>query len=73
MTVNQLMRANHKPIEIRVSHSLTRLGYKNIQVTDLGKGQVKLSGSVASDDDRAIVIAAARSVAGVTFVVNELT
>ena len=64
--------ANNKPLDVRVSHSLRRLGYKNVEVADLGNGQVRLSGSVASDDDRAIVIAAARSVAGVTFVVNEL-
>ncbi|MGC6443301.1 MAG: BON domain-containing protein [Rubripirellula sp.] len=50
----------------RVLLSLNRLGYYHIQAEDLGGGKVRLSGTIPSHDERAVVVAAARTVAGVT-------
>ena len=50
----------------RVIASLNRLGYFHIRAEDLGGGKVRLSGTIPSHDERAIVVAAARTVAGVT-------
>ncbi|MGC6447809.1 MAG: BON domain-containing protein [Rubripirellula sp.] len=45
--------------------SLNRLGYYHVQVEELGGGKIRLIGTVPSHDDRAIVVAAARTVSGV--------
>jgi osmotically-inducible protein OsmY len=52
--------------------SLNRLGYYHIQAEDLGDGKVRLSGTIASHDERAVVVAAARTVAGVTSIALKL-
>lgn len=49
----------------RVMVSLNRLGYYHVQVEQLGGGKIRLIGTVPSHDDRAIVVAAARTVSGV--------
>lgn len=56
----------------RVLVSLNRLGYYHIQAEDLGDGKVRLSGTIASHDERAVVVAAARTVAGVTSIALKL-
>ena len=56
----------------RVLVSLNRLGYYHIQAEDLGGGKVRLTGTIPSQDDRAIVIAAARTVAGVSSIAVKL-
>jgi hypothetical protein len=67
------MQESQRPIDIRVTQSLQRVGYKGIQVEDLGDGHVKLTGITASPNDRAIMISAARAVVGVRHVATELT
>ena len=49
----------------RVMVSLNRLGYQHVQAEELSVGKIRLIGTVPSHDDRAIVVAAARTVAGV--------
>ena len=53
------------PLEQRVQRSLARLGYPDIEVTDLGDGKIKVSGKVATPNERVMIVAASRSVAGV--------
>jgi len=52
----------------RVRQSLSRLGYPEIQAEYLGEGRVRLLGRVRSFEERAIMVAAARTVSGVTSV-----
>jgi hypothetical protein len=66
------METDYKPLGIRVSQSLKRLGYSHFQVSDLGEGQIKLLGSVPTEEDRAIVVAITRAVPGVRSVIHEL-
>ncbi|MDB4331905.1 BON domain-containing protein [Rhodopirellula sp.] len=56
----------------RVIISLNRLGYYHVQAEDLGGGKVRLSGTIPSYDERAIVVAVARTVAGVTSIALKL-
>jgi hypothetical protein len=67
----QPMCDNHQLVE-RVRQSLNRLGYYHIQAEDLGGGKVRLSGKIRSFEERAIVVAAARTVSGVTSVTIKL-
>ena len=66
------LRQDMAALETRVSQSLVRLGYEEIEAIHLGSGHVKLTGSVPSQGDRAIVMAVARAVAGVTSVSCEV-
>ena len=59
-------------LESRVRNSLLRLGYRNIFVTHVRPGVLKLSGTVASQNDRAIIRAAARTVVGVHGVIVDV-
>ena len=52
----------------RVRQSLGRLGYTHIEAEHLGDGKVLLSGRIRSFDERAIMVAAVRTVSGVTSV-----
>ena len=52
--------------------SLNRLGYYHVQAEDMGNGKIRLTGTIPSHDDRAIVVAMARTVAGVTAVAIKL-
>ena len=65
------MSDNNHLVE-RVRHSLNRLGYYHIQAEDLGNGKVRLSGKIRSFEERAIVVAAARTVSGVTSITIKL-
>lgn len=56
----------------RVLISLNRLGYYHVQAEDMGNGKIRLTGTIPSHDDRAIVVATARTVAGVTAVAIKL-
>ena len=69
----KMMQAEYRPIDVRVSQSLQRVGYSDVQVADLGNGQIKLTGTISSEQDRAILLAVARAVVGVRGVVLELT
>jgi osmotically-inducible protein OsmY len=57
----------------RVQQSLRRLGYTQIEAEDLGGGRVRLSGKIRSFDERAIMVAAVRTVSGVTSVTLRLS
>jgi hypothetical protein len=56
----------------RVRQSLHKLGYNHIEAEDLGEGRVRLSGKIRSFDERAIMVAAVRTVSGVTSVTLKL-
>ncbi len=66
------VRQERAALEVRVSHSLQRLGYDNVHVAHLGNGHTRLTGTVPTAADRAIVMAVARAVAGVTTVSCEV-
>ena len=57
----------------RVQQSLRRLGYTQIEAEHLGGGRVRLSGKIRSFDERAIMVAAVRTVSGVTSVTLRLS
>ena len=56
----------------RVKHTLERLGFDEIEVIALGDGRVHLTGTVASTDERALILASARTVTGVKAVSIDL-
>lgn len=56
----------------RVQDSLSRAGCKNLRVTISEDGTVTLEGESETPDERAIAIAVARTVAGVTGVTSEI-
>jgi osmotically-inducible protein OsmY len=56
----------------RVQQALKRLGYSQIDAEHLGEGKVLLSGKIGSFDERAIMVAAVRTVSGVTSVALRL-
>ena len=53
--------------------SIRRIGCNGCQVEHLGSGQIAIRGNLASANDRALVIAAIKTVAGVTSVSNSCT
>ena len=52
-------------LTIRVTKSLSRFGYPDVLVTHVGDRTIRLSGPTDSPDERALVIAIARTVPGV--------
>lgn len=66
------MKPQRAALEMRVTQSLRRLGYDQVHVAHLGNGHTRLTGSVPTVIDRTIVMAVARSTAGVVTVSCEV-
>ena len=66
------MKKEWQPIEQRICRSLERAGFQGFTVNALGGGDFEIIGTVESRNDQALVMAIARSVAGVKSVTNAL-
>lgn len=66
------MRPAPMQLRTRVERSLQRLGMEEIQVAVDNDGNIILSGTLDSFDDRALVVAATKTVAGVVSVTSHL-
>ena len=53
------------PLAQKVTKSLVRFGYTNVLATHVGGRTIRLSGETETSDERALVIAIARTVPGV--------
>ena len=60
------------PLEVRVERSLSRIGFDNLEVTHTGNGNIVVTGQVKDANDRVIIVAAARAVAGVVSVKSDV-
>ena len=59
-------------VVVKAMLSLRRVGIDNVDVSVVGPNCICISGSVASNDDKALAFAVARTTPGVAFVTHEI-
>ncbi|EMI17288.1 Transport-associated domain protein [Rhodopirellula maiorica SM1] len=65
--------ANPEPLSVRVERIIKRYGFDGVQVSSDQPWHVTLTGTVDDVNDRALVVAIARTTPGVTVVRSEIT
>ncbi|WP_404309669.1 BON domain-containing protein [Neorhodopirellula lusitana] len=65
--------ANPEPLCARVERIIKRYGFEGVQVSSDQSWHVTLTGTVDEINDRALVVAIARTTPGVTVVRSEIT
>lgn len=65
--------ANPEPLSVRVERIIKRYGVDGVQVSSDQSWHVTLTGNVDEVNDRALVVAIARTTPGVTVVLSEIT
>lgn len=66
------MRSTPKQVRRRIERTLARLNFDGIDVAVDDDGNVNLLGAVPSLDERSLVVAAVKTVAGVITVTSQL-